>query len=152
KRCDLVLVADLERGRVDFDRLVTVLRESLQSVGWAAGLLRMERCNAGGHGKRRGRHRHPAQRNNAPPCAHGPRETETSAGTPEGADCCGADRDESWVSVISTPPPKTTTAPFSFTSSRLAFSKPSGSFTSTGLSETILPLPTLTVASDKCPS
>jgi hypothetical protein len=52
--------------------------------------------------------------------------------------------------VVSTLPPKTIKTPFSITCRRLALINPSlGSFSSTGLSETMLPFAVLTVASDR---
>ena len=47
----------------------------------------------------------------------------------------------STLRVISTPPPNTMRSPLSRISRRLAFSQPLRSFTSTGLSETMCPLP-----------
>src|SRR6266446_7681324 len=148
KRCHLVLVAHLEGGRVDLDRLIAVLREPLQRIRrtiWL--LLRIDRGNV--HGRRDRQCYECSSRTGR----HGePRRTEVCAGAAADAESCGAGRTWSGVSVSSTPPPNRIKAPLSTTSSRLAFNKPLGSFSSTGLSETILPLVTLTVASDRCPS
>src|SRR5262249_61864496 len=83
---------------------------------------------------------------------HGDNEPQARVGALTDEESCGARRTCSGAIINSTPRPKIIKAPFSTTSIRLAFNTPLGSFSSTGLSETTLPLVTLTVASDRCPS
>src|SRR5690606_10269422 len=135
-----VLVTHFKCCRFDVNRLILVLRKTLQGVRHPGILRRRKRTCAqqrgGGHDR-----------------THRDVDDHCLASAPV---ACAEDCDRprlraSGVSIMLTPPSKRISAPVSVTSRRFALSVPCSIFTSTGLSETMRPFLMSTIASVKMP-
>src|SRR4029453_10100945 len=118
----LLLVANLQSRCFDMDRLIAILRKALQCI-WRSLTCRLRAGGRAGN----------EQRNN---------EQEQDEWFPHSDHCVSGFAGGGWLSIMSmtTPPWKRTTSPESKISSRLALSVPCNNFTSTGCSDTMLPL------------